>query len=228
MKRFISQIVRSGSPILVFSVLALTSCGGGGGGGGGDAVGGDRFGVRVLHSGLEISPAEYTDPNDETVLHQVRFLGANVYRMFPEGPHTVSLFRQNSGGSRFISSLSFSVEPETRYTVLLYGDQTELGPRSSVFTDNVPELSEGEAAVRFIHGVDGATAISIGDLTVSFGSASAYEKVASGEFSFTVTRSADGQVITSGTLTLEDKRSYSILVGGEVDVYVGTQLSADG
>ncbi|MCI5065868.1 DUF4397 domain-containing protein [bacterium] len=207
--------------------LSLSGCGGGGGGEG-SAVGGDRFGIRVLHAGIEISPVEYQDPEEENIFRRARFLAPSVYRSFPEGPLTLTLSRANSAGSRFVSSITFPVEAESRHTVLLYGDNTEIGPRMVSLLDAPPELAEEESAIRFVNGIDRASSVLVSNEEIPFGRATDYNTVNAGELSFQVLRTADRQLLLAQTIPLEGGRAYSLLLGGEAEVFVGSHLYEDG
>ena len=64
-------------------------------------------------------------------------------------------------------------------------------------------------------------------VSVPFGNISEYQTVPFGEFSFQVTRTADQSPLTSGTVTLEEGRAYTIVAAGEASIFVSSRLYLD-
>ncbi|MCB0320120.1 MAG: DUF4397 domain-containing protein [Bdellovibrionales bacterium] len=212
-------------------LLLLPGCGGGGGGGDSSEAS-SRFGVRVIHGVLEATPLEYSYSSAPESLFKVKFLDEGGYRKVAEGGQVVNFSTANSGGTDHITNRSFTVEPEARYTVFLFGDQSELGLRSAFLSDFLGEIPPNVGMVRVLHSVDSANGISakLGSAStvhVSFGGASSYFEVPAGPVSYSATRESDGAPLASGAFEIEAGRAYTLLIAGEVGVFVRGVLYSD-
>lgn len=212
---------------------SLAACGGGGGGGGsGDSS--SATGVRVLHAAIDGAPVDVlVTGNPAPVSRRAVFALDNKYHALPSGPLNLQLTRTATPGT-VIDSFAVTADSESKFSILLYGDNTTFGLRAALLTDETPPDSSA-AHVRVVDGVTGAAAISATissnagseSVDVSFGQAGEYVPVAAGLVTIRAARAADGRTISSSAVTLESGGAYTYLVAGEVDYFVKGVLLSD-
>jgi hypothetical protein len=226
---FISRVcVRS---VVLGLAALLSACGGGGGGGGSGSGGGgssDSRGIRVLHASIDASPVDLiSSAASSTLISQVVFADSKGYRRAPSGAQTVSVTKAFSS-SQVVQSFQVDLNPDDRYSILMYGDNQTFGVRTTLLRDEVPADISG-VAVRIVNGVTGASAVSAsissgGQVAaqeqVSFGEASEYLLIpGAGDVVISAVRSADGRTAARSTVTLTQGGAYTFLVAGEVGYY---------
>lgn len=218
--------------LLFIAVLLLSSCGGGGGGGseGSDVV--PRTGVRVLHGALDASPLDINSNLSARSAEGYSFASASQFLSLETGFDVFSLTRSRIGGP-LIFNLNREIVSGDRLAVLVFGNNENLGLRANIIESSIPELEEGFSAVRIIHSLVGAADItgvveSAGSFPdTTFGEASNYIVVPSGDIVANVSRVVDRRLIFSGAFTLSQRKAYTILVTGEVDFLVLAPLYPD-
>lgn len=216
--------------ILLCALLTffVSSCGGSGGGS--DSVSSDSFGIRVLHGAIEATPVEFLRPGSENDLRRASFLSDAPYVDASPGTTVVNLFTLNSGGSDLLTSGTLNIEERSRNTVFLHGDIANLGLNTTILRDQL--RGEG-TSLRILHGVVRASAIEVNisevgqPQSVPFGSSSGYLEVNPGQLIYTATRAADGLLLSSGTIEITDGEAYTLLIAGEVGVFVSGKLYQD-
>lgn len=212
---------------------SLAACGGGGGGGGsGDSS--STTGVRVLHAAIDAAPVDVlVTGNPAPVSRKAVFALDNKYHALPSGPLNLQLTRTATPGT-VIDSFAVTADSQSKFSILLYGDNTTFGLRAALLTDETPSESSG-ALVRVVDGVTGAAAIAVSissnaggeNVEVSFGQAGEYVAVAAGPVTIRAARAADGRTISSSSVALEPGRAYTYLVAGEIDYFVKGILLSD-
>jgi hypothetical protein len=133
-----------------------------------------------------------------------------------------------------LGSFAVTADSKSKFSILLYGDNTTFGLRTALLTDETPSDSS-RAHIRVVDGVTGAAQISarissdagVESVEAGFGQAGEYVPVATGAATIRVARVADGRVISSNSVTLEAGRAYTFLVAGEVDYFVKGLLLTD-
>jgi len=220
--------------IALFACAALAGCGGGGSSSGGGGGGGSdsASGVRVLHASIDAVPVDLlSSSRTGAVSSKVVFADQRGYRPLSAGDQTITITRALDAAA-VVSSFTVSSSGDDAYSVLLYGSLTGSGLRSVLIQDTPPSDSSG-TFVRFVHGADGAAALlvnvsgSTGAQRVAFGQASDYIPAGPGEVRITANRAADGRTLVSMTETLEEGRSYTVLVAGETGYYTKGVLFRD-
>ena len=221
--------------VLIATVSAgFSACGGGGGGGSAGDKESSITGVRVLHAAIDAAPIDvFVRGVNEAVAKQAFFGVDNGYHELPSGPLNLT-FTRASTPSVVVGTASVTANSQSRFSVLLYGDNSTFGLRTALLTDESPADSEN-ALLRIVDGVTAAAEISaeissgvFEDSTqVSFGKASRYLAIPPGVVSIRVNRVADGRSVAATTATLEAGREYTYLVAGEVQFYVKGLLLQD-
>lgn len=220
---------------LILSLLILTqlvACGGGSGGGG---VGSrPNTGVRLLHAGIDISPLELISSTDTSSasLPAVKFADASAYLALDTGAQSIALRRANT--SEVIEQLNLEVKKGELRTIIIAGSRAQSnGVSVQASLGAIPELDSATSAVRVAHGAFGAATINatINSSTlpqaVGFTGVSDYQIVPAGNVSASVTRSADGALLYSGSFSAQARGSYTIFVAGEVGYYIKTTVLTD-
>ena len=214
---------------IVFLFAMLSSCGGGGGSGGGDGRN-DRDGVRLIHGAIEESPFDLFLAGELEALARTVFSGRSFYRSVPEGDLQLDLVTANRPSS-VRRSIALSASSGVRYTIFIVGEDSGFSAR--VLTDEPGEIPEGEGAVRFLHGTDGASALRFevagiaGGTVVSYGEGSSYRTLPAGEYQFTVFRQADSRALGGGNFLLEPGSAMSLLFAGDTRLFVTAQTFSD-
>ncbi len=219
---------------LLITLLVLSACGGGGGGESTNSDRGADSGVRILHGVLDLEPLSIKLA-DGKVLTEAEF--AEVFRYFklPEGNQTLQLFRR-ADALNAISEKTLNVNPNGKYSLLVFGNRSGLGTGTKILTDGFSgNIPEGKIAVRVIDATVGATTIdfsfnSANSGRVSFGSDSEYQIISldpSSTLNFSATRSVDSRQVISQNLTLESGKSYSLFVAGEIGLYTLVRILQD-
>lgn len=213
--------------VLGLLCAAMTACGGGGGGGGGGSD--SSHGVRVLHAAVDAAPVDVVS-GGATVLSQQFFAGDKGYRALSGGVQVLSLSRTLDPAD-VLATFSVDVAPADRYSILLYGDLQNLGLRTRLIEDKVPEEIAG-ALVRVVNGVAGAATLTVsvspGETTqLGFGQNSDYLVTQSGEVKVAAHRTADGSGAGSITVSAQQGRAYTVVFAGEVGFYAKAVVFSD-
>ncbi len=235
--------MRTKKLISLWAVLLLTfgACSSGGSGGGGtkSSSRNAKYGLRVLHAALDAAPLSIISsakPGEN--LGTVKFGRESYYLGLSTGAQTLSLLK-GFNASIELASQAINVDKKLKQTLLYYGNNTNLGIRTALISDEIPEVEKGFAALRFIHALSGAQAINFGQVdslngsylelgsNLEFGRASSYFNVAVGPQIIRVSRTVDGQEVVSSVKLFEDRQVYTILVLGEVDYLVLAQQYQD-
>jgi hypothetical protein len=234
----IRKSVMQSSTVRLAAVLAgallLSACGGGGGGGGASEDSSSSTGVRVLHAAIDAAPVDViVTGNPVPVARRAVFALDNKYHALPSGPLNLQLTRTATPGT-IIDSFAVTADSQSKFSILLYGDNSTFGLRTALLTDETPAESSS-AHIRVVDGVTGAAAISVNissprggeNVEVAFGQASEYVAVPLGPITIRAARTADGRTISSRSVTLESSKAYTYLVAGEVDYFVKGVLLSD-
>lgn len=217
--------------------LSLASgCGGGGSDSGGSSSGGNlgnaSTGVRILHASIDTAPLDlYLPATVEGVARTFQFANAIGYTKASNGAQTVTVTEaQNPNG--VLVNYSVEVAKSSLFSILVYGEEGEGSRSTTLIQDSIPELSNTEAAIKIVHGSFGAAAISLqlGGVEVAqatYGSGSDYKVTTAGAVAVSVNRVVDSKNLFSGTLTLEPKRAYTLLLAGDINDFSKAVLYLD-
>jgi hypothetical protein len=157
----------------------------------------------------------------------------NKYHALPSGSLNLQLARTATPGT-VIDSFAVTADSQSKFSILLYGDNATFGLRTTLLTDETPAESSS-AHIRVVDGVTGAAAIAVSisstsgneSVEVSFGQASEYVAIPPGPVTIRAARVADGRTISSRSVTLEPGKAYTHLVAGEIDYFVKGVLLSD-
>lgn len=207
--------------------LVIQGCGGGGGGGGGSA----QTGVRILHAAIDTAPVDASTATDKqtTILQTARFAQNVPYVPLGKGPQSITLTISQRPGD-IVGTVNFEVTSGERRSLLVIGGIGSLSREVHVLLDEKVKPAGGQAAVRAIHGVAGAAAITVlldgqglGS-AIPYGEASTPELVSAGSHRISIQRLVDGKTVAAQTAVLESNKSYSILAAGDADYFVALPL----
>jgi hypothetical protein len=213
--------------------LVAAGCGGGGGGGGSssDDSSSDGSGVRVLHASVDGYPVDViSSVKSEPVSKGTYFARSVGYKRLPSGDQSISVTRTLSPSS-IVRSFSVSVDPDATYSLIVYGEVLEGGPRVRLLTDAPPDAPD-RSYVRVVNGVSGAAEIGVvvggsdvSGTSVSLGDGTGYVPVAPGVVRVSAT--AGESVIATASLTAQPGGAYTVLVAGEAGYYVTSRVYTD-
>lgn len=216
--------------VIIFS-LGLLGCGGGGSGGG-DSNGSASTGVRVLNASIDLPPVSLTTTAKVgQTISTTKFAQATGFFELPDGEQTISVQTVDGGTGPF--NFSVSIENRDRPQILIYGTREFSGISATLIEARKIEIRDGFAAVRVVNGVSGVRKIegSIGTVEipdlVTFGDASKYLFVTAGPTLIKLLRSADSRILVNQQVSLESGKAYSMVVNGEVDYLVVSNLLED-
>jgi len=221
---------------LYFACSVLSACGGGGSGGGSTGESGSgndsSYGVRVLHSSVDAAPVDLTSSsNSEALVSQQFFAGDKGYRALPDKPQILSL-TTTLNPAQVIATFSVTANSKSRYSILLFGDLQNLGLRTRLIEDKVPD-DISDSAIRVVNGVAGAAALQVSISSAAslqllgYGQNSEYISVPTGEVQIAARRSADGSSAGSLIVNAEAGRAYTVLFAGEAGFYTKAVLFTD-
>ena len=217
----------------VFFSLTLISCGGGGGGGGGSSRRSAPTGVRILHAAIDTSPVDlYSSEVTDSVVQNIRYADEPFYSSLPTGDQTLTLTLRLNPASEFYRG-TLTVEKNKHSSVLLYGNNESLGVRAALISDDAGEIPDSQAALRLVHGLVGASGLSVSIdgieqlSNIGFGSASTYVYLDQGLRTISVRRTADRKVVFSATPELKAGIPYSVFMSGEIDFLVQGKILED-
>ncbi|WP_435344321.1 DUF4397 domain-containing protein [Haloarchaeobius sp. HRN-SO-5] len=166
--------------------------------------------LRVVHASAD-APNVDVYVNDEAVLTDVAFKTISDYLEVPAGDHQV---RITAAGDE--STVAFegtvTVEADTAYTAVAYGNLTEDQFEVAVLSDEPPSLSGDQAAVSLFHASADAPAVDVvvessGDVlfeNLEFGSRADYATVPAGDYTLGVRPAGGGMTGTEGEETTEE------------------------
>lgn len=225
--------------VLVSVFLSLQACGGGGGGSSSGASSSNqnlqsfrdgKTAIRVLHSALDLPPVQ-TYINSEP-LQKVTFVPDAFYTQVSDGEVSLEAFNPYSQ-TVIGSSHATTLAKGDGITLLVYGSIEQGNLNSSLISDALPELEAGFSSIRIINGVSKTGTIEMvltgSDelLTATLGAASARVNVAAGVVKVTVQEEGSSVDLFTGPLTLEEGKSYSLLIAGEDGLFVFGKLYQD-
>ncbi len=233
----IRKSVMQSSTVRLAAVLAgallLSACSGGGDGGASEDSS-SATGVRVLHAAIDAAPVDViVTGSPAPVARRAVFALDNKYHALPSGSLNLQLTRTATPGT-VINSFAVTADSQSKFSILLYGDNSTFGLRTALLTDE-PPAEASSAHIRVVDGVTGAAAIAVNvssageseNVEVAFGQASEYVAVPPGPVTIRAARAADGRTISSSSVTLEPGRAYTHLVAGEIDYFVKGVLLSD-
>jgi hypothetical protein len=217
---------------IFLTLILLASCGGGGGGEGSGPTPGTSAltGVRLIHTAIDLPPVIVASSGKEGSSPPVRFNERALYSGLPIGEQNLTIRPLGGDG---VESFTFpvSVSPRKRFSVLVFGTRETFGINAKLFEDTLPEIPDGSAAVRVVHGLSGASVLSgaVGGVAFEapFGDATEYLIVPAGEVAVSARRAADGRVAVSGVRTVANRRAYTLVIAGELGYLALTNLLED-
>lgn len=221
---------------LTLALSLLAACGGGGGGsssgnGGGSAGNDSSEGVRVLHASVDAAPVDViSSAGSAPVVSQQFFAGEKGYRSLPGGAQVLSLTRTLNRAD-VLATFSVDTTSNSRYSILFYGDLQNVGLRTRLIEDKVPDDISG-AVIRIVNGVVGAAALQVAVTStdqqlVGFGQNSEYLSTSTGQVRVEARRAADGLSAGSLVINAQAGRAYTVLFAGEAGFYTKAVLFTD-
>lgn len=218
--------------LMTIVVTGLVACGGGGGGSSSNASNTSaKTGIRVIHASLDLGPIDLISSKNGQVLSSTKFAAETFHSKTEEGLDTFQLSTHGLPEEVF-SAVSLEIQKKDQWSLLIYGNTDSLGIYSALIDDSRTPPQAGYANVRIIHGLVGAQRVQARSTAtfqeeVSFGQASPWRELPTGSYQFLITRSVDGRPVATTRITLSEKISYSIVVGGELDLYPITLVLTD-
>jgi hypothetical protein len=164
------------------------------------------------------------------VVSQQFFAGSKGYRSLPGGSQILSLTRTLNPAD-VLATFSVDAGSASRYSILFYGDLQNLGLRSRLIEDEVPEDIAG-AAIRVVNGIAGAATLQVSissadSQLVGFGQNSEYIAAPAGEVRIAAHRATDGSPAGSLVVNAQNGRAYTVLFAGEAGFYTKAVLFTD-
>lgn len=218
--------------LIILLASVLFSCGGGGSD---DDAPDGKYGVRVLHGAIETFPVslfELTDSGEQNFLQTNRFGSRSGFTTLEKGDRILTLRPNNS--NTLLQRTSVKIEDKDRWNLLVYGDRSEFGFRTSLFKEKPlqEELSSGEVGLNLVHSIIGASQVTLSlvsegasrptdtGLGASFGGHTDFVKLAAGTYTIIANRVADRrEVARVSNFTLREGETYTALVTGEVGLF---------
>lgn len=212
--------------LAVISILLLVSCGGGGGGGGGSSPDARLYGARILHGAVEAAPIDLVS-SLQGIVQTAKFGESAGFAEFQSGNHVLNLYRtKDLTSSLFTRQVTNS--KNQKHTVLFYGDRADFGLRSTLISEEFPEVPDGVSFVRIIHATVGAGSLQASlpssTIVAGFGSASTYATATPGPLSFSILRVSDKTRVDGVSFVAQEGKAYTIFVAGEVGYLVLTKV----
>jgi Domain of unknown function (DUF4397) len=218
--------------LIALLVTGFTGCGGGGGGDDSES-GNARTGIRVVHSAIDAVPVDAAVAGDDgALLTRIRFSFPSQYGEVKEGAQTISLFRASRPGQA-ISSRQITVADGQRFTLAFFGDNLSFGLRTAIFDDTPGDYAAASGKIRVAHLATGAAELTArwsglaSSLEIPFGETSGYHDAPIGPVLVAIRRAADGQVLGSVQVNVEEGEAYSIFAVGEIGYYTALRLTED-
>jgi hypothetical protein len=223
--------MRTVSKLVTILCFFLLGCGGSGGSSG-SSKGSADTGARVLNASIDLPPVSLTtSAKVGQTLSTTKFAESTGFAELPKGEQTISIQTVDGGSGPF--NFSVSIEDRDRVQVLIYGSREVFGINATLLESKKLEIPDGFAAVRVANGVTGTDTVqgSIGTselpAAVSLGNASKHLFVPFGATLIKLTRSADSKVLANQQLNVENGKSYTFVLNGEVDYLVVGNLVED-
>ncbi len=210
--------------LLMFSFLF-----GCGGGGSGNST--SREGLRILHGAIDFPPLEILSSVSEQSLGFEQFLGSGQRMRLMAEDQELRVFARGRFDDRF-STLSLSNFTGGNASYLVYGDYNNYGLRIARLSEALPEFDSRSSVLRVAHAVLGAAKLRIElisgqTILADFGSASNFVVIEPGDYSLVIRRDADGREVSRVSLQLPGGKSSTLLVAGEVDVFIQSRVYFD-
>jgi hypothetical protein len=216
--------------LMAIAIGGLMACGGGGNSSN-TASGSAETGIRVIHASLDLGQIDLISTTSGQVLSSTKFATETFHSKTDEGLDT---FELSSHGLRdeVFSATSLEIQRKDQWSLLVYGNTDSLGIYSALIDDSRNSPRAGYVNVRTIHGLAGAQRLKVRSTApyqdeISFGQAGSWKEVPIGTYQFSITRSVDGRPVGTQRITLNEKISYSIVVGGELDLYPTILILSD-
>jgi hypothetical protein len=208
-------------------------CGSGGGGeDNGGSEGSASTGIKILHAAMDLPPVNITSTAKVGgALAKTRFAEVRGFTELPQGAQNISVQSVDGGTGPF--NFSITVEKNQRTQVLVYGSREKLGINATLLEPREADIASGFAAIRIAHGAEGAASIkgSIGatalPAVVAYGNVSGYISVPAGNVLIKVARAVDGKSLANELVPVEEGRSYTYFIAGEIDYLTVNNLLVD-
>lgn len=218
---------------LLIILALISSCGGGGGddGGGGASSGGSSaqeaaegvIGARVLNGAIDAAPIDLVSSVDGFT-QTAMFAETNGFIDISSGLHLFDVSTTRSGASPLLTT-GLLQEGNGKHTFILHGDRTEFGLRVNLVSEQLPEVPSGQSLVRVIHGVTGASQLSVNSAAIAnFGNVSSYIPITPGQNTILITRAVDQVVFDLVPLDAQEGKAYSIFVAGEFGFFLTSRI----
>lgn len=180
--------------------------------------------LRLVHASPD-APALDVYVDGQRLITALKFTDATTYVSLPAGSHAVQVFASAAGqaaGALVATTVEF--QDGIAYTLVAADRLARLG--TVVFTDNLAESAGVQSYIRVIHASPDAP--DVADVAVAggpvayrnlpFKAASPYLPIAPGAYAFEVRPAGTAQALaTTGLLTLETGRLYSVVVVGQLN-----------
>ena len=213
---------------LVVIVALISSCSGGGGGDGGSSSSDTSseaaqglLGARVLNGAIDAAPVNLESSLDGLVQNSIIFAEPNGFNQISTGLHAINL---TSGGSPIFTT-AISNQPGLKHSLIVHGDRSDFGLRVNLISEQAPVVPAGQSFVRVIHGVTGASQLSVNSVAIAdFGDASSYIPITPGQNTILITRAVDQVLFDLVPLNAEEGKAYSIFVAGEFGFFLTSRV----
>ena len=178
--------------------------------------------LRVVHASPD-APAVDIYLNGQKAIEGLKFTEATPYTTVPGGSYRVQVFPAGAGPSgRAVIDANVTVRDDMAYTIVAANRLSNI--EALVLNDNLATPAAGKAHVRVVHAAPDAPAVDVavaGGPTVfqnaAFKAATDFTPVDAGTYRFAVRPAGSQQaVLTTGPLTLEAGRIYSVFAVGLV------------
>lgn len=185
---------------------------------GSQPMGSDSY-LRVVHGNSE-APAVTVWADGFEVFEDLESAEASVYARIPMGMHTLQVTPYGDT-EPVVKDQAVELMPRTDYTVVAYGDMESIG--AFVVQDEVQDVPERSAAVRFVHAVHDAPAVDIavkdGPVifpNVEFQDVAEYIWVPRGEYHLVVRVAGTDRVMMPLDARISQSSTYTVYATGSL------------
>jgi hypothetical protein len=210
--------------LVVPAISLLAACSGGGSSGSGSA----RTGARVLHAHLGVESVYLTSSQQAGApLQTASFADSTSYAGLSIGTQQLALTRSGAPGSA-LASFGVDVVDSERRSLLLCATDSDAA-QVVLLNDVVSPLPAQMSAVRLVHGLKDSASLTLAHrgganlATATRCSATDYQQLASGAYSFRVFDPQSGALLGSLELVLEAGQGYTIFVAGEQGIFTSVR-----